>query len=103
MEAKFTKGKWRINPEIQFNEWGTRETFIECDGKHIATVYGDDEEVEANARLIAAAPMMYEALAKIKSMCDGNKDLENSIWHTANKALRSYRQYPRQRNIGNSD
>ena len=38
--------------------------------------------------LVSAASEMYEALVKIKSMCDGNKDNENNIWHIANEALK---------------
>ena len=63
---QFTKGEWKINPDKETNEWGATETFIETDNvKNFISVYGDDEEAEANAKLIAAAPLMYNALKGI--------------------------------------
>lgn len=54
--SKYTPGPW----EVKFNEW--KNTIICKEDNCIAEVslYGDCSE--ANARLIAAAPEMYEAL-----------------------------------------
>lgn len=67
--GKHTPGPWRTRKE-------KRSTLV-CDeyGNQIALIrpvkkYGIEGDTEANARLIAEAPMMYEAL----------KDLY--VWHT---------------------
>jgi hypothetical protein len=57
-EFKGTKGKW------EFIALATNETdslFIEADGTGIGTVWHREEQ-EANAKLIAAAPELLEAL-----------------------------------------
>ena len=82
MEKKFTKGKWIVSDD-------TGECYLvkSDDGGLIAFVYdGDiDEEaihmdvVEANAKLIAAAPELLEALIK---MCDFHE--KNATWDKGN-------------------
>ena len=60
MEKKFTQGRWLID--------GTRDTVcidILCNDEVIATCWDDNnnvEELRFNAKLIAAAPDMFEAL-----------------------------------------
>ena len=58
--SKFTKGKWQCD----FEE--SKYIFC-CDGDVLGEVYftTSDEETEANARLIAAAPEMYELLENL--------------------------------------
>lgn len=83
MEKKFSKGEWSRKTTKEYSD-------IYCNGTTIATYWNhmrNEEELEANAKLAAAAPELIEALEKIKSMCDGNKDNENNIWHIANKAI----------------
>ena len=82
MEKKFSKGKWIVSDD-------TGECYLvkSDDGGLIAFVYdGDiDEEaihmdvVEANAKLIAAAPELLEALIK---MCDFHE--KNATWDKGN-------------------
>ena len=82
MEKKFTKGNWNVSDD-------TSECYLvkSDDGGLIAFVYdGDiDEEaihmdvVEANAKLIAAAPELLEALIK---MCDFHE--KNATWDKGN-------------------
>jgi hypothetical protein len=72
--AKYTKGEWRmIYPAIN----APNEFIIgDCDGFTLASVYGalgtpnDMEEAEANAKLIAAAPDLLEALVLANSILD---------------------------------
>ncbi len=72
-EMKHTPGPWRINVSGS-DRWsvdydGPSSTYITICGKRSAPVcfavepsaYKNDEEVEANARLIAAAPELLEA------------------------------------------
>lgn len=69
MEFKGTKGKWCVagneihDRETSFDEYGAR---IGDTPKRICVVdvQPTDEEVEANAQLIAAAPEMLDALKK---------------------------------------
>lgn len=69
MEAKFTKGEWlRMSQgaiyDALVNRWFY--TMLDKEGKILLRVYGQTvEEAEANARLIAAAPAMFEALRSI--------------------------------------
>ena len=65
VKADFTPGPWKMSER----EPGDKEIFVEAagDGWHLlrATVDCDDCDTEtaiANARLIAAAPALYEAL-----------------------------------------
>jgi len=71
MKAKHTKGEWEFKKGGNFS--GTFVNFI-CTGDiHIAQTRGSTsemtaEENEANAKLIAAAPDMLEALLEAKGM-----------------------------------
>ena len=65
MKQAFTPGPWQItssNFDIK-NAVGIKS--LRDDGWVVADVWRDEEEIpwEANARLIAAAPDLYEALA----------------------------------------
>lgn len=58
METKFTKAPWFVAGKTGFVNQ------IEI-APAICTAYGAGEELEANARLIAAAPELFEALRMI--------------------------------------
>lgn len=61
MEAKFTKGEWHIVPDMK--------QFINCGNATVAVSYGFTEEIQlANAKLIAAAPEMYDMLLKLEEI-----------------------------------
>jgi len=60
--AKYTQGKWIKNPHYAWVEVGTSTGKI-----LVANCTGNSAEQDANARLIAAAPEMYEALKDIRS------------------------------------
>lgn len=68
-DSKFTPGPWKVLPAVS-------EGFRDIQGPsmegHTATVWGTfnqtEDELEANARLIAAAPGMRNALTRISSL-----------------------------------
>ena len=68
MKEKFTPGPWETDiwggacPE-RCKEWAFENMSVMSSDRSICMVQGDnDKPVKANARLIAAAPDMYEAL-----------------------------------------
>lgn len=70
MKTKFTPGPWS-SPENKSQYSNVRDLF-NGNGQRFATIqFGSpsrevtEDEIEANARLIAAAPEMYEALENI--------------------------------------
>ena len=66
----YTPGPWKVGPEFAYE-------IQTSNGKHeIATAYWPDthidEEIEANARLIAAAPEMLDMLIELQDFkCHG--------------------------------
>ena len=88
MKTQFTKGEWvsRINQlgidvfermsGFGIVDFGNENTLFECDYPK--------EEAEANARLISAAPDLFEALINIEN--DDNR-IPATIWEMRNKAL----------------
>lgn len=66
-ETKFTPGPWKVHPVDDC-------TVVASDGSEVAAIDGDYNQpdtwpiMEANARLIAAAPDLYEALVDIEQM-----------------------------------
>jgi len=57
--SKFTKGPWGIKAE---EDGAYTQFYIE---PNVATIFRQTAEGAANARLIAAAPEMYEALRPV--------------------------------------
>jgi len=68
MKVKFTKGDWSYVFEDS-SVYGGSELICE-------TYSTGDDELEANAHLIAAAPLMYKALERVKqghlNLCELN-------------------------------
>lgn len=63
-ETKFTPGPWMVDPRFDRDiQTADAELEIACTNEHVLTggVKPDAEQQRANARLIAAAPDLYEA------------------------------------------
>ncbi len=76
--SKHTPGPWNIDGGTNSNEdlfiWKTGEYYS---GHAIATVHGEIQEgSQANARLIAAAPDLLEALVMAKRLINANTLLD---------------------------
>ncbi len=91
MSAKHTPGPWKFSAESIDPEWSVVTT---AGGSVIANV-NDRHDQLANARLIAAAPDMLEALSKLMDLNDnsgpfGGEILEDRItraWDAARAAI----------------
>jgi hypothetical protein len=92
--AKFTKGEWKVVEETP----NRNRIYIE-DGKRRYSVYAlyghfvntDEvtvEEAQANARLIAAAPDLYEALKAYQTANLVHNDAEQILYYLGDFALR---------------
>jgi len=71
METKFTKGEWVIYlKSVEYDGYANLWFCVltNSEGVIIQKIYGrTKEEAEANAKLIAAAPKMYEELDSLVS------------------------------------
>ncbi len=80
----YTKGEWRAEKIV-------RDWLVEADGRIVATVNGfpnNETESDTNARLMAVAPDMYEALKKyIRDMYGNRIPDEQSAEYPLFKAL----------------
>jgi len=71
-EAKHTPGPWEACDVGDYGDYDGRCRVILGDDLRIAVVLGDHDESKANARLIAAAPDLLEALGWYRDqMCEG--------------------------------
>ena len=88
---KGTPGPWLISKETRGSLIYNYETGVlvaDCDqrgtiGFNTAMPTAND----ANAKLIAAAPDLLDALQEIQKMCDRDFANQNMIWHKANQAM----------------
>lgn len=86
MKTQYTPGPWTINT-VEADDEGDLCIMVWGDTQAVCAVIVDDDEgwdrdtAEANARLIAASPMLLDALKKIVawqecfSLADGEADL----------------------------
>lgn len=79
MEPKHTPAPWFIQGTYQNNSGASYyriDAHIEKEGRYIANlvhVFGNDDESKATARLIAAAPEMYNKLKEISDALMSNR------------------------------
>lgn len=98
MEAKFTRGPWRLEPNTRtYGEiacmWSIPESLEPQGWIHIVTdepfALPHGEEQAANARLIAAAPDIYEALELLSRLLDGEASSTEEAWRIAGDKTRA--------------
>ena len=65
--AKHTPGKWTT----KIRQPGTMLTVENETGEYVCSLLGGDEHKQENARLIAAAPAMLEALRAVAALANG--------------------------------
>jgi hypothetical protein len=88
METKFTKGEWILN-----NNSCTIIFENDCSRDGEIDIIAHCEEAIANAKLVAAAPDMYNALEHIIEYWNRDRNdeaMHDALWHiieTAEKAL----------------
>jgi hypothetical protein len=96
MEAKYTKGEWKVanhgvsRLHIAVNPENPIETTSIC------SLYGSgrEEEIQANAKLISAAPDMFNILEKLiranKNLAKYNPDtfISPEVWREAESILK---------------
>jgi hypothetical protein len=73
MSSGYTKGPWSASEHGDYSDYDGRCIVIlgDDDTIKVAAVIGDDdEETNATARLIAAAPELLEALVEIRDLFD---------------------------------
>jgi hypothetical protein len=81
----FTPGPWRI----ERNGDGAITSYYGADKKRVDAAVGSGrrEITEANARLIVAAPDLYEALQLVLDTYGFDSSTDSSIWQTVCAAL----------------
>jgi hypothetical protein len=85
-DLKHSKGPWEFNGHRQVVFQGA-ERYRDCDLWDVQ--YDDKEEMIANAKLIAAAPTMLQALVAIKtSLTLGIHTVDKSILEIIDKAIK---------------
>ncbi|MEM8972252.1 MAG: hypothetical protein AAGD43_09355 [Pseudomonadota bacterium] len=88
---KTTPGPWHISPMGSYGDFDGKSRIIIGDDRRICAVhaYPGDHECKANARVIAAAPLMYEALANLEN--DDGKNMPDTAWKLVQDALSAAR------------
>lgn len=88
--TKFTEGPWKVISGVHEDSgemYDAGETWVNVNGPdgviadclHGGCLSADEDEALANAKLIAAAPELLEALKELHHYCDHNKFLKGFI------------------------
>ena len=91
METKHTKGEWALrNPIAEYNAYSNMWCCAIQYGEDIGQmIFGKTkEEAEANAKLIAAAPELLEALIEVVRISDRKHDAWDKAKQAINKATK---------------
>ena len=83
METKFTKGEWKVSTIGYNNGVGHVVADIEDYEHEICTLYRGGEENIANAKLIAAAPELLQALLY-------GHEISSNIQYPTNEELKMF-------------
>lgn len=81
-ETKFTPGPWTVSEYTNYDGWSVFADVIGCVAERWpAYTMSEDQKTEAhaNARLIAAAPELYEALKSAREFIE-DQQLPDSEW-----------------------
>ena len=80
--SRFTQGKWELYPHVVRASFRVLATIRQADSDianiaYIPVIHGfPEQEGQANARLIAAAPEMYELLQSLSYRTSGMEERE---------------------------
>ncbi len=87
---KHTDGEWNMIYTDTIDQPKKSILSIHSRGKVIAKVYGDVEELEeeANARLIAAAPELLQAVIELIEDFEPTKEYQREIFKRAKLAIK---------------
>ena len=94
MSAAFTAGPWvsTYHPPEPFERTYSGPTIMGADGSQmVAETLAVVDDMEANARLIAAAPDMFEALEEVRSCGNAGAKLSRAASDKVKAALRKAR------------
>ena len=84
METKITKGEWKDIIVSNADGWFHRVIAIE--GESVCNIITrNTQRAQANAKLIAAAPELLEALLNIEN---DNNSIPKTIWDLRNSAIK---------------
>jgi hypothetical protein len=83
-----TPGPWAICERAPNDQWYVGSTIFSIPlNKRVADISELNADCEANARLIAAAPDMLEALQLLMTAIDGGHAPQLDIWDNARAAI----------------
>lgn len=92
MEIKHTAGPWKwVELEFcgKYHALQDQSGVVICDDGSASGEYSPEIDVNgANARLIAAAPELLEALELLETTCELGLDYDNAIRQVARAAIR---------------
>jgi hypothetical protein len=94
MSTEHTLGPWRITFDRKYPAELAIEAVVDGNIVHIALVHGvsTDEETQANAALIAAAPDLLESARAVAAFLAGPKDRFGRVDPAANDDARAARE-----------